>query len=119
MRASLDASTVTPGRTAPDESLTTPVIEAWANAADGRMTRHARPSSCLNTRILPPSLSSAGIRPMARSGFQRILESRCGRVNVQYQNARAIGRPPIKIRKVELPDVFLFSKAISDPSPDS
>src|SRR6185295_6331533 len=31
----LDASTVTPGRTAPDESLTTPVMEACANAAAG------------------------------------------------------------------------------------
>jgi len=34
--ASLDASTVTPGSTAPDVSLTTPEIEAWANAAEGR-----------------------------------------------------------------------------------
>src|SRR5207248_885352 len=31
----LDASTVTPGRTAPDASLTTPVIEAWAKTAVG------------------------------------------------------------------------------------
>ena len=30
----LEASTVTPGRTAPDESLTTPAIVACASAAD-------------------------------------------------------------------------------------
>ena len=33
--AGLAASTVTPGRTAPEESLTTPAIVACARAADG------------------------------------------------------------------------------------
>jgi hypothetical protein len=33
--AGLDASTVTPGKTPPDASRTTPVIDAWANAAAG------------------------------------------------------------------------------------
>src|SRR4029450_150596 len=37
----LDASTVTPGRTAPDASLTTPVIEAWAKRAVGMARRQA------------------------------------------------------------------------------
>ncbi len=31
----LDASTVTPGSTPPDESLTTPAIEAWAYTMPG------------------------------------------------------------------------------------
>ena len=35
MRTLLVASTVTPGRTAPDGSLTVPVIEAWAKANVG------------------------------------------------------------------------------------
>src|SRR5688572_13861259 len=34
----LAASTVTPGRTAPDASLTTPVMTAWADAIDGTNT---------------------------------------------------------------------------------
>ena len=41
MSSGLDASTVTPGRTAPDASLTTPVMEAWANRAVGRASRQA------------------------------------------------------------------------------
>src|SRR2546421_742529 len=36
MRTSLAASTVTPGRTAPDGSLTVPVIEPCANTVEGR-----------------------------------------------------------------------------------
>src|SRR6476660_1640967 len=36
IRAGLAASTVTPGNTPPDASLTTPVIAACAYAADGR-----------------------------------------------------------------------------------
>src|SRR5438093_261184 len=32
MRTGLVASTVTPGSTAPDESLTTPVMDPWADA---------------------------------------------------------------------------------------
>src|SRR5580765_5189429 len=38
----LDASTVTPGRTAPDTSLTVPVIEDWARANVGNKTVNAR-----------------------------------------------------------------------------
>ena len=41
MSAGLDASTVTPGSTAPDESLTTPVMEACANAMAGTSTNDA------------------------------------------------------------------------------
>ena len=38
IRAGLDASTVTPGRTAPDVSLTTPAMEPCALAAAGKST---------------------------------------------------------------------------------
>src|SRR5688572_21532331 len=41
IRAGLAASTVTPGSTAPDVSLTVPVNEAWANANAGSRTTHA------------------------------------------------------------------------------
>ena len=37
--AGLEASTVTPGSTAPDASLTTPVMDACANAVAGRKTK--------------------------------------------------------------------------------
>ncbi len=42
MRTGLAASTVTPGNTAPDVSLTTPVIDACANASAGSRTMHAK-----------------------------------------------------------------------------
>src|SRR5262245_20794453 len=42
MRASLAASTVTPGRTAPDGSFTTPAIDACARAAVVIAKRHVR-----------------------------------------------------------------------------
>src|SRR5688572_21586180 len=41
INAGLAASTVTPGRTAPDVSLTTPAMDACAYAAAGSRTRHA------------------------------------------------------------------------------
>jgi hypothetical protein len=40
IRAGLAASTVTPGRTAPDASLTTPAIDPWADATAGRIASH-------------------------------------------------------------------------------
>ena len=47
MSTGLDASTVTPGRTAPDVSFTVPVIVAWANAAAGATTVHANTTAIL------------------------------------------------------------------------
>src|SRR5262245_49049265 len=50
MSAGLDASTVTPGSTAPDASLTTPAIDAWAYTTDGtRMPNSSTPASTLTT----------------------------------------------------------------------
>ncbi len=55
--AGLEASTVTPGSTAPDVSLTTPSIDACANADAGRMISQARTNSTLRiTRIDSPLL---------------------------------------------------------------
>jgi hypothetical protein len=36
IKTGLEASTVTPGSTPPDESLTSPEMLAWANAPNGR-----------------------------------------------------------------------------------
>src|SRR5688572_10803200 len=53
MSTGLAASTVTPGSTAPDVSLTTPERAAWAKAAVGPATRQATTSPILtNKRIL-------------------------------------------------------------------
>src|SRR5688500_6777551 len=56
MSAGLAASTVTPGRTAPELSRTTPAIEACANAADGAatstaITRHHVLTLCITTPV--------------------------------------------------------------------
>src|SRR5215471_1573593 len=52
IRTGLDASTVTPGSTAPDTSLTTPLMEAWANAAAGVRTNANKTSHrTLNARM--------------------------------------------------------------------
>src|SRR5262245_36194731 len=59
MSAGLDASTVTPGSTAPDESLTVPVIVAWAYAMVGSNTASA--TTCTipaSRRITVPPMSS-------------------------------------------------------------
>src|SRR5262245_40144813 len=45
MSASLDASTVTPGSTAPVVSLTTPVMALWAAAVTGQTVTHASPTT--------------------------------------------------------------------------
>src|SRR5688500_10386657 len=50
--AGLDASTVTPGSTAPDESFTTPVMDAWAAASAGsNSSQRNAETPVLNTRI--------------------------------------------------------------------
>jgi hypothetical protein len=59
MSAGLDASTVTPGSTAPDVSRTVPVMDAWANTLGAAIknnprARHAGPGVMRIT--LPPIL---------------------------------------------------------------
>src|ERR1700730_17038296 len=48
MSTGLAASTVTPGSTAPELSFTTPVMDPWAYAAAGTITR---PATTSNTRV--------------------------------------------------------------------
>src|SRR5580765_2371926 len=53
MRAGLAASTVTPGSTAPDESLTLPARPACANTTEGRTSTQERTAKPIaNLRIL-------------------------------------------------------------------
>ena len=58
--AGLDASTVTPGRTAPDESLTTPAMVACANATRGRTSTAASTTRAL-TELRTLSSITAGL----------------------------------------------------------
>src|SRR5438874_12547161 len=84
MRAGLAASTVTPGSTPPDSSLTTPAREACAQTTLGRTNAHAK------TRIVFRSMAPPGmeeklaqfaceiwdrLRPL-RQHAQRCLRSR-------------------------------------------
>ena len=73
LRFGLDASTVTPGNTAPDVSRTTPVIDAWAYDATGttRSDTHAMTTTLTIPRItgLPCDFTTGPLRswqsPMA------------------------------------------------------
>ena len=75
MSTSLDASTVTPGRTAPEESYTTPVMDACAHAETGTSTNKvSAKNNFLTTCMLSPLMS--GTRWLLRwEASQGILES--------------------------------------------
>src|SRR5213594_2065343 len=63
MSSELAASTVTPGRTAPDVSLTTPVItDPCAYAAVGTIGRHAR-------MMIPLMVNFLMLNPLANLGM--------------------------------------------------
>src|ERR1051326_8504225 len=62
MSTGLDTSTVTPGRTAPDVSFTTPVIDASTPCADANAGASAAIANTTNNRttpriVRPPSLT--------------------------------------------------------------
>ena len=56
----LDASTVTPGSTAPDASLTVPPRAAWAYNADGTRATHARTTMILAIERMSTSIRKTG-----------------------------------------------------------
>src|ERR1700752_865192 len=71
MSTGLEASTVTPGSTAPDVSLTTPVIDAWACAADGSSAKSATTTHAAFTRMklsLRPPLTG----PIVEAGGAKV-----------------------------------------------
>src|SRR5436190_18689512 len=75
MRAGLATSTVTPGRTAPDVSFTTPVIDACANARVGNRTRHAKMPNVLTALItLPPDIRGVNANRLL-TGVRRMSSS--------------------------------------------
>src|SRR5438876_5356456 len=83
MSAGLDTSTVTPGNTAPELSLTTPATDACAYAAIGTSTTAASASNAnLRTPRMPDSLLSNDfctkefqfVNKPARTGSQGISD---------------------------------------------
>src|SRR5437667_12612088 len=97
MSASLAASTLTPGSTAPEESLTTPVTEAWAYAIDGRATRHARTNSrCFSTRIRSPQ--SDGFRRNLRSDTRSRTAARQAGISDIREDDVAVSSRAAKLR---------------------
>src|SRR5262249_34643887 len=68
MSAELDASTETPGMTAPEESLTVPTIEAWAWAMTGMTTTATRTRIAFtNLRIMTSKMIPAPPRDVQRA----------------------------------------------------
>src|SRR2546423_5402804 len=72
----LDASTVAPGSTAPEVSLTVPVIVAWADAAAGATTSTANTTAILarpriTDTLLHKSVKSDMTPPTDRDGCRR------------------------------------------------
>src|SRR5580765_476349 len=66
MSAGLAASTVAPGRTAPDTSFTTPVMDDWASAEAGRRATHVS-TVATRTRLRIPHLLS-----LVAPGWRRV-----------------------------------------------
>ena len=98
VNAGLEASMVTPGSTAPDASLTVPVIDAppaWANASTGASrSRNARVTrDFADTRMLTSSPSSLWERGEmgASQGLEILTE--CDRERVVFENAGATRVP--------------------------
>src|SRR5215471_993828 len=72
MSAGLATSTVTPGRTAPDASLTTPVIAACARTDEGTRTRETTPERTRSRlRMWPPDASET---PLVDAVLSRLYQ---------------------------------------------
>src|ERR1700724_2002841 len=84
MSTGLDASTVTPGSTAPDVSFTTPVIEPWASATAGIINiraTHSSKTAIFGARIrillqshtdIPPYGTATAFRPPKTAMSRRV-----------------------------------------------
>src|SRR5258705_8034046 len=77
MSAGLEASTVTPGSTAPEASFTTPVMEACANAAEGirRASSTATRQRAANRPMTPPSVGCLLLVLVFPRGRERVGET--------------------------------------------
>src|SRR5689334_22942468 len=82
INAGLAASTVTPGRTPPETSLTTPVMAACAKAAAGRSNRTNRTAVQRVTNFLIAFLLTSWVCRLSAelTSVRRTLDSFMGRV---------------------------------------
>src|ERR1700704_3411275 len=93
IRAGLAASTLTPGRTAPELSLTTPVIAACAEAVDGksretRITRSAHEDRRTRFAMLSSLRAVQVDDASARENLERIT-SESGRLALSHSTCQA------------------------------
>src|SRR6202035_1056297 len=95
MSAGLVASTVTPGITPPDVSLTVPARMAWACAVDGTSrSTHVSPNKYQGARInlLPGGLpDSADISDSPTQGRQHPIPTRRLRIDVSSRQLVTMG----------------------------
>src|SRR5262245_14172271 len=75
MSAGLDASTVTPGSTAPDASLTTPLIVACAEATIG--SNSTNPNAKITLPILSTAYPPLLVFPVAYGLLSAAFDARC------------------------------------------
>src|SRR5215831_2255972 len=75
IRTSLAASTVTPGKTAPDVSFTTPAIALCACATVGTSTSHASAATtrALNLRVIQASFVATPALSRTREKCERVI----------------------------------------------
>src|SRR5262245_406699 len=105
MSAGLDASTVTPGRTSPDVSLTTPVMLAWARAGtENRVEQADRTNATKPILQRSMAISLTGILASDSSGRKTSQRSRTAKGSVRdgtLTNAQcAINRCPAAVQHV-------------------
>src|SRR5688572_12612561 len=79
MSAGLEASTVTPGSTAPDASLTVPTMEPCAKALAGARTRHA------STRIRCNDGCILLLRLRDRERSEAVYQKGCGGLKYRFR----------------------------------
>src|SRR5256712_6854615 len=109
MRIGLVASTVTPGRTAPELSFTTPAMTLWADAPAGSARQTTATSGDQNVRRipLPPELLSVLLQPLQCFAGERIV-----RIELQRSAELAVGLIQPPQRQQHVPKVVVRGRGI-------
>src|SRR5258708_23614774 len=111
MSTSLDASTVTPGRTAPDVSLTVPVIAPWANTTVGAKIVHTNTTAIVTrARMSDPPTGLLGAKQKFRTSnsVTGVLKER--HVSVKDSSYRIDGISRVSMKS----DPIIFAPHQSD-----
>src|SRR5438105_10997322 len=85
----LAASTVTPGRIAPDASLTTPVMAACAQTEAGRRTKVTTPTTRARTelRMRPPDADGRGLTTCQVGFYACVIGKATGKTTYNAEHA--------------------------------